>query len=117
MTENREILKGLGLKYGSEVTQPPASKGWKADPNSNFLKYLEDKYYRVEGKKPIVKAIHAGLECGHFSGMDPDLKVVSIGPTIEHAHSPEESVQVNSVLVVWNLLRNVVESMWQLQTQ
>lgn len=56
----------------------------------------------------MVKVIHAGLECGLLKKVYPDIDMVSIGPTIHHAHSPDEQVHIDSVAVYWQLLTRLL---------
>lgn len=109
--KDRQILKEIGLRHGAEVVQPPGSAGWKADVDSPLLHLVELAYESIEGKKPVVTAIHAGLECAQFSKLKPGLRVVSIGPTIKSPHSPQELVYVDSVRTVWNVVRAIAEKM------
>jgi dipeptidase D len=111
LEKNRAILKALGEKYGAEVAQGPGYPGWKADVKSPFLDLVSRIYQKVMGKRPKVTAIHAGLECGFLSRFDKDLKIVSIGPTIHHPHSPQEKVEIESVGVLWNVVRVIAEEL------
>jgi len=109
LAEFRAKLKAIGEKYGAKVDQSPAYPGWKADVKSPFLKLVARNYEKVMGKKPKITAIHAGLECGFLSRFDPELKIVSIGPTVKYPHSPQEFVYIDSVGVLWKVVRAVVE--------
>jgi len=68
-------------------------------------------YEQVLGKKPVVTAIHAGLECAQFINLELGLRVVSVGPTIKSPHSPQELVYIDSVKTVWSAVRAVAENM------
>ena len=87
--------------------------GWYLNPNSPLLKITVDAYERLFGKKPQVKAIHAGLECGLFSEKYPEMDMVSFGPTLRGVHSPDERLLVPTVQMVWDhlleVLRNIPE--------
>jgi dipeptidase D len=111
LAEDREMLKTIGEKYGAEVHQRPGSAGWKPDPDSPFLEVVERNYSKVLGKKAKVTAIHAGLECGVIMRLDPELQAVSVGPSIRHPHSPEESIDIDSVGPLWELVRAVAEDL------
>ena len=56
------------------------------------------------GKEPEKKAIHAGLECGLIGGVYPNLDMISFGPTIRYPHSPDEKVEIESVVKFWKFL-------------
>jgi len=62
----------------------------------------------VFGKEPAVKAIHAGLECGIIGEKYPGLDVISFGPTIRNAHSPDEEVSIPSVEGFWTYLKAIL---------
>jgi dipeptidase D len=109
LKKDLEILYDVGNKNRAEVTQSQPSPGWKTDIDSPFLKMVASIYESVLGEKPKVTGIHGGLECGQFSRLVPDLSVVSIGPTIKYPHSPQEFVYIDSVNVVWNVVRAIAE--------
>ena len=62
------------------------------------------KYTQLFGEEPKVSAIHAGLECGILGQNYPDMDMISFGPTIRGAHSPDERVQISSVRKFWTYL-------------
>ena len=94
-------ITAIGRLAGAKVETEGRYPGWDPDPGSKVLAVCEEIYEEMRGKKPVVKVIHAGLECGvigkKFSGMD----MVSFGPDIENAHSPQERVNVESVDKTW----------------
>jgi dipeptidase D len=67
-----------------------------------------ESYQKLFDNEPLVKAIHAGLECGLFLKKYPGLDMISFGPTILGAHSPDERVEINSVKKYWDLLLEVL---------
>ncbi|MDH4071197.1 MAG: aminoacyl-histidine dipeptidase, partial [Ignavibacteria bacterium] len=101
----------LGEMSGARVESSDGYPGWKPNLNSKALRAAQSSYKELFGKEPVVKAIHAGLECGligeRFSGMD----MVSFGPTIEGAHSPDERVEIASVQKFWDLLLGVLKKL------
>ena len=104
-------VAAIGELSGAEVEKLEGYPGWKPNLDSPLLKTVEEVYTRVLGEKPEAKAIHAGLECGiigkHYSGMD----MVSIGPSIEFPHSPDERVQISSVATFYRLLTAILEKL------
>ena len=78
------------------------------NPDSPVLKITEETYEDLFGQKPLVKAIHAGLECGIIGAKYPAMDMVSFGPTIRGAHAPGERVEVASVGKAWQLLKAVL---------
>jgi dipeptidase D len=82
--------------------------GWAPNPQSEILRKTVMSYAKLFGKEPIVRSIHAGLECGLFLKKYPGLDMVSFGPTIRDAHSPDEKIEIESVVHFWNLLTEVI---------
>ena len=78
--------------------------GWNPDLNSTALALVQQVYKKRYGAEPVVKVIHAGLECGLLGAIYPKLDMVSFGPTIHGAHSPDERVEIASVASFWELL-------------
>jgi dipeptidase D len=66
-------------------------------------------YRKNFGKVPEIKAIHAGLECGLLGGVYPNLDMISFGPTIRFPHSPDEKVNIDTVLKFWKFLVAILE--------
>jgi dipeptidase D len=83
--------------------------GWKPDMDSKALAVVREVYRKRWGKEPIVTAIHAGLECGLLGQKIPGLDMVSFGPHIEGAHSPDERVHVPSVERFWGALAETLD--------
>ena len=79
------------------------------NPNSRLTKVVVDTYKRLFGKDPIVRGIHAGLECGLFSERYPNLDMVSFGPTLRFVHTPEERIHIPTVQMVWDHLLAVLK--------
>jgi dipeptidase D len=86
---------------GCEVVQGGEYPGWKPDPNSAILKIMEKLYSEMFNEAPKVKACHAGLECGILGKHLPGVDMISFGPNIRAAHSPDEKVQISSVQKFW----------------
>lgn len=84
--------------------------GWQPDSNSNILTIARKTYEELYDKEPVVKVIHAGLECGIIGGKYSNLDMISVGPTIRHPHSPDEKVHIGSVEKFWNYLRALLEA-------
>jgi len=97
----------------AEVAQADGYPGWKPNINSPILAVLKSVYKNLYGTEPEIKAIHAGLECGIINERYPDLDMISFGPTIVGAHSPDEKVQISAVSKFWDLLVNVLKNIPQ----
>jgi len=82
--------------------------GWKPNPDSGILKIMENIYTQKFGTAPIVEACHAGLECGIIGANYPGMEMISFGPTIKGAHSPEEKVSIRSVQKFWDFVKDIL---------
>ena len=78
--------------------------GWKPNPDSLILKTMQDVYNQKYGSIPKITAIHAGLECGILGGAYPNWDMISFGPTIRFPHSPDEKVNIATVVKFWDFL-------------
>ncbi len=94
----------------AEVKQGDGYPGWKPNIQSPVLATLKNVYNQMYNGEPEVKAIHAGLECGIIKERYPDMDMISFGPTIMGAHSPDERVQISTVDKFWNLLSAVLKN-------
>ncbi|RLF46301.1 MAG: cytosol nonspecific dipeptidase [Thermoplasmata archaeon] len=83
--------------------------GWKPNLDSRLLKIASDAFKELYGKEPEKKAIHAGLETGVIGDLTGINEIISIGPQIEHPHSPDERVHVKSVEEFWKYLLHLLE--------
>ena len=93
---------------GAEVKHQYEYPGWKPDTQSHILHECVESYKRLFGVEPIVKAIHAGLECGLFLEKFPDLDMISFGPTLLGVHAPGERMDLASLDKFVALLEDVV---------
>ena len=82
--------------------------GWEFKPESEIRKKLTDTYLRLFGKEPKTVAIHAGLECGIFSGKIEGLDAISIGPTAYDIHTIKERLSIPSAIRFFELLCEVL---------
>jgi dipeptidase D len=85
--------------------------GWKPNMDSHLLKLAKKIYKDIFNKEPEVKAIHAGLECGILGNKVSGLDMISFGPTILGAHSPDEKVNIESVDKFYKLLKSFLKSL------
>ncbi len=94
---------------GAEVIHTDGYPGWAPNKNSNILKLAAETYKELFDIEPEIRAIHAGLECGLFLEKKPGLDMVSIGPTIKGAHSPDERMEIKTVERFWNHLITILD--------
>ena len=93
---------------GATVVHQYEYPGWKPNTQSHVLAECVKSYKRLFGVEPIVKAIHAGLECGLFLEKFPDLDMISFGPTLLGVHAPGERMDLASLDKFVALLEDVV---------
>lgn len=94
---------------GAEVTHSDGYPGWAPNMDSTVMKLSADAYEELFGVKPAIKAIHAGLECGLFLANNPELDMVSFGPTMTGVHSPDEQLLIPTVDKFWKHLTLVLK--------
>ena len=95
---------------GAEVKMSDGYPAWKMNPDSKLTKVAVESYKKLFGKEPIVKGIHAGLECGLFSERYPNLDMVSFGPTLRDVHTPDERLYIPTVQMVWDHLLDILKN-------
>ncbi len=100
----KDVIKATAELAGARLVQPGGYPGWEPNLQSELLSKLSDVYSRIFNRPPVVKAVHAGLECGIIGEKFPGMDMISFGPTIEHPHSPEERVHIGSVEKFWTFL-------------
>ncbi len=98
------MMKAAAILAGFTVEQGAGYPGWAPNPSSPLLAVAKRIHKELFGKEPEIKAIHAGLECGIISEKYPGIDVISFGPTIRNAHSPDEMVSIPSVQGFWSYL-------------
>lgn len=89
---------------GAAVTYAGAYPGWEPKPDSAIVKLMSELYKELYKESANVDAIHAGLECGILGTNYPEMQMISFGPNIYGAHSPDERVQISSVQKYWGYL-------------
>ncbi len=85
--------------------------GWQPNIDSNILKLAKSVFIELFNKEPEIKAVHAGLECGILGDKFPGLDMISFGPTIEGAHSPDERVKIDDVNKFYKLLKAILSEL------
>ncbi len=94
---------------GAQVKTSDGYPGWKPNLDSEILKISKDVYKKLFNKEPEVKAIHAGLETGLLGDKNPGIDMISFGPTIVGAHSPDEKVNIETVGKFYELLKGILK--------
>ncbi len=96
--------------FGCEVTLAGSYPGWTPNVKSEILDVLVGIYERQNNEKPKVVACHAGLECGILGTNYPDMDMISFGPTIHGAHSPDERASISSAQKYWKFVMEILEN-------
>ena len=103
-------IKAVFQLAGAEVVQGEGYPAWKMNPDSKLTALTVEAYKKLFGKDPKVLGIHAGLECGLFSEKNPNLDMVSFGPTLRGVHSPDERLHIPTVQMVWDHLMEILKN-------
>jgi len=103
-------LKATFELGGYQVTLSGSYPGWKPNVNSAILNVLTETYEKLFHSKAAVVACHAGLECGILGTNYPDMDMISFGPTIQGAHSPDEKANIKSAQKFWKYLLEILEN-------
>ena len=99
-----QMVESVFRLAGAEVVRGEGYCGWTPNPSSHTLEVSRLCYETLFGVKPVVRSIHAGLECGLFLAKFPDLDMISFGPTLRGVHSPDEKIEIASVDKFWRFL-------------
>ena len=106
-TERDDLADGIYALMellGAEVEISGGYPGWQPKPDSQIVKLMSELYEEMFGGPAHVAACHAGLECGIVGTNYPNMQMISFGPNIRGAHSPDERVQISSVQKFWQFL-------------
>lgn len=95
---------------GADVLKTSGYPGWKPNINSEILQITRKSYEKLFNKQPLVRAIHAGLECGLIYEKNRMIDMISFGPSIRGAHTPEEMINIKTTQMFWDLLIDVIQS-------
>ena len=104
------MLRATFELIGCEVELSGDYPGWAPDMDSSILKVLRSLYEELYNEKPHVAACHAGLECGILGTNYPDMEMISFGPNIKGAHSPDERAQISSVQKFWIFVLEILKN-------
>lgn len=109
----RDVVKMVASTFklaGAKITHSAGYPGWKPNPHSKVMEITSKSYEKLFKKKPKVLAIHAGLECGLIGKTYPKMDMISYGPTIKGAHSPDERLEIKTVQMFWDLTLDILKS-------
>jgi len=111
-SEKMDVAQAVASGFeiiGATVSHGGSYPGWTPKPNAPIIKMMSDLYKEMYNSEPHVNACHAGLECGILGTNYPGMDMISFGPNIRGAHSPDEKVQISSVQKYWDYFLNVLE--------
>ncbi len=105
-----DMVSAVFTLAGAEIKQGDGYPGWEPDMDSAILEVTRKAYKDLFGEDPKVLAIHAGLECGIIGKKYPGMDMISYGPTIKGAHSPDEAIEIDTVQKFWDLTLEVLRN-------
>ncbi len=111
ITDIADMVSSVFEMAGAMVIHTDGYPGWQPNTDSEILRISEESYQRLFNIKPVVRAIHAGLECGLFLEKYPDMDMISFGPTLRNVHAPDEKIQISTVEKFWIHLLDVLKNM------
>jgi len=103
------MLRATFELTGCEVEFSGDYPGWTPNMDSDILKIMTKLYKDINNEEPHVAACHAGLECGILGTNYPDMDMISFGPNIKGAHSPDERAQISSVQKYWKFVLEILK--------
>ncbi len=109
--DSSDKVKALGELGHFKVDQNDGYPAWQPNPDSKLLHICKEIYTKTFGHEPQVMAIHAGLECGIIGEKYEGMDMISFGPDILGAHSPDEKIRIESVQHVWNYLLDILKTL------
>lgn len=111
-TEKEEVInriKCLAESLKGTISCKGDYPAWEYKKDSPLCSLMTKIFEEQYGRKPIVQAIHAGVECGLFAGKLPGLDCVSYGPNIKNIHTPQESMDIESVRRTWEYTLEILK--------
>ncbi|MDD2380344.1 MAG: aminoacyl-histidine dipeptidase [Mariniphaga sp.] len=105
-----EMVRSVFKLAKAGISHSDGYPGWTPNPESKVLKIAIDSYKQLFKTNPKVRSIHAGLECGLFLEKYPHLDMISFGPTIKGAHSPDERLNIETTEKFWKHLTDILEN-------
>jgi dipeptidase D len=109
-TDIAGMVESVFRMANANVVHSGGYPGWTPNTDSKILNITKKSYKKLFGNEPVVRAIHAGLECGLFLEKYQYLDMISFGPTIKGAHSPDERLNIETTQKFWELLLEVLEN-------
>jgi dipeptidase D len=107
----RQSIAEIAELSGWNLSLHDPYPGWNPEPKSLFLSFVRKHFEKITGREVKIEAIHAGLECGIIGSKIPGIQMVSIGPSLENPHTPDERIKIIDVEVLYGILRAIIEDL------
>ena len=112
-TKLSKVISNIFEDISCDCTFSGGYPGWEPNINSKTLKEVKNSYIKLFSSEPKVNVIHAGLECGIIGSHYPDMDMISFGPTILGAHSPDEKASISSTQKFWRFFTEILANIPQ----
>ncbi|PKQ63184.1 cytosol nonspecific dipeptidase [Labilibaculum filiforme] len=112
-SEKYNIAQMVGTCFtmaNAKIIHSDGYPGWAPNPSSEILSVAVNSYKKLFEVDPIVRSIHAGLECGLFLEKYPNMDMISFGPTLRDVHSPDEKINIETVDKFWKHLLDILKN-------
>ncbi|MCF6776105.1 aminoacyl-histidine dipeptidase [Thiotrichales bacterium 19X7-9] len=107
----RQHITSIAKLANATIEHDEAYPGWQPNPHSDIVKKSARIYQETFGNDVNIAAIHAGLECGIINGKYPNMQMISFGPDIRGAHSPDEKLNIPTTIKCYDLLKNILKAL------
>jgi dipeptidase D len=111
LDEITSTIHSIGRLAGAHVQDKEAYPAWQPAMDSELLQRCQSVYRGLFDLDPVIQVIHAGLECAIIGGIYPNMDMISLGPTLRNAHSPDERLHIPSITKVWDFLLELLVQM------
>ncbi len=108
--EITEICENLAVKYNAKADVTGGYPAWEYDENNELMYKVVEVYEKMYGEKPVLEAIHAGLECAILKQKFPTVEMISIGPDLRDVHTPAEILYISTVEKATDLVVEILLS-------
>jgi dipeptidase D len=105
VAQTKIVAQQVGVDFSTHGAYP----AWSYNPDSKIRTLFETVYEKMYGQKPVIQAIHAGVECGFFAEKIGDIDMISFGPNMLDVHSPDERLSISSTKRTWEYLVEVLK--------
>lgn len=102
-------IEGIAKKYGFNFLSNEGYPSWEPNFESELVATAKKVYQELTGKELKIEVIHAGLECGIIGSLLPGLDMISVGPTIESPHSPDERMKIDTIEVTYEFIKDLIK--------